>query len=442
MRPPGDKSISHRCALLAAIADGDSTLENYSGGADCQSSLACMEALGARIERDPENAGKLTIHGLGMDGLRAAERELDCGNSGSTMRMLTGLLAGQRFPSRLSGDASLSRRPMRRILEPLRRMGAKIEAAAGGGGMDCAPLRIAAAEGRLRGIAYAPPVASAQVKSCILFAALYAEGETTVTEPVGTRDHSELLLRAMGAPLETARRGAASEIRLRGPVEGLGRLEGFRIPGDPSSAAFFLCGAAMLPESDVLVSDVSLNPTRSALLDVLVRLGVKAEVAAIEDSQGELVGTLHLAPGGARLNGTVIAGPEAVALIDEIPILAVLATQTRAGIEFRDVGELRVKESDRISGIAQNLRAMGAACEARADGLFVPGGQKLRGATIETRGDHRIAMAFAMAALVAEGETTIRDAGCAAVSYPGFYTELERLAERQGAPRGGASTIK
>ena len=434
VRPPGDKSISHRCALLAALAEGPSTLENYSTGADCQSSLACVEALGVEVTRAPGPDGgkadaKITIAGVGLRGLRAPAAPLDAGNSGSTLRMFSGVLAAQPFASEIGGDASLSRRPMKRILEPLGRMGARIAAAAGAVGKDCPPLRFTPAPGPLQAIEYVLPVASAQVKSAILFAALYAEGTTVVAEPLATRDHSELLLRHMGAPLERKRRPRL-QVELTGPVERLAPLASFRIPGDPSSAAFFLCAAACFAGSDLLVDEVSLNPTRSALLDVLARLGAKPQVVSVEERAGELVGSLHLDGPKDGLGGTVIEGEEAVALIDEVPILAVLATQTRGGIEFRDVAELRVKESDRIAAIAQNLRALGAECAERPDGLLVPGNQKLRGARIATHGDHRIAMAFAIAALRAEGESVVDEPECAGISYPGFFADLERLAER------------
>lgn len=415
VRPPGDKSISHRCALLGGIASGASRLENYSSGADCQSSLACMQALGVGVERVEE---AVVVHGVGLHGLRPASGPLDAGNSGSTLRMLSGILAAQPFATSIGGDGSLSRRPMRRVMEPLRRMGAQINAAA----EDRPPLEFVPATARLRGLDYTLPVASAQVKSAILFAGLYARGLTRVSEPVPTRDHSELLLRAMGVPLEG--------LRLPGPIEALQPLERFRIPGDPSSAAFFLCAAAAMPEADLLVSDVSLNPTRSALLDVLARMGARVHVTSIEEHAGELAGSLHLAPGRGRLGAATIAGAEAAALIDEIPILAVMATQTEGGMEFRDVAELRVKESDRLAAIAGNLRAMGARCEETRDGLAVPGAQRLHGAEIASHGDHRIAMAFAVAALFAEGDTMIRESECAAVSYPEFYETLARLTER------------
>ena len=425
VRPPGDKSISHRCALLGAIADGVSTLENYSTGADCRSSLACMADLGVKIERDAELPDKVTIHGVGLGGLRAPGARLDAGNSGSTLRMLAGILSAQPFAAEIGGDASLSRRPMRRILEPLRQMGAHIRAAEG----DRPPLQFEPAGQRLRAIEYQLPVASAQVKSALLLAGLYAEGTTTVIEPYATRDHTEVLLQHMGVVVNRKFRPQL-QIELHGPAERLAPLDGYRIPGDPSSAAFFLCAAAMFAEGDVLVDEIALNPTRSALLDVLARLGAKPEVVSVEERAGELVGSLHIGGSGKPLRGTTIEGGEAVALIDEIPVLAVLATATEDGIEFNDVGELRVKESDRLAAIAANLRAMGGRCEERPTGLFVPGGQRLHGARITTFDDHRIAMAFAVAALRAEGETVLDESECAAISYPAFYTTLDRLAER------------
>lgn len=420
VRPPGDKSLSHRCALLAALAEGPSKLTHFSTGADCQSTLSCLAALGVGIERSgPE---EVAITGAGLRGLRAPSGRLDAGNSGTTLRLLSGILAAQPFATEISGDASLCNRPMRRVLEPLRQMGAKATAAPN----DRPPLRFAPSGG-LRGIDYMLPVASAQVKSALLLAGLYATGVTRIVEPQPTRDHTELLLRHLGVPVEQAAQPRA--VRLTGPVERLTPLGDFRIPGDPSSAAFFLCATAAIPGADLLVDGISLNPTRSALLDVLRRLGARPEVVSIEEHAGELLGSLHL-DGPESLTGTRIAGAEAVALIDEIPILAVLATRTREGIEFADVGELRVKESDRLAAIAQNLRAMGGVCEERPDALRVPGGQKLHGAELPSYGDHRIAMAFAVAALLASGDSLIQDADCASISYPEFYTTLEHLAER------------
>ncbi|MGH9468594.1 MAG: 3-phosphoshikimate 1-carboxyvinyltransferase [Terriglobales bacterium] len=420
VRPPGDKSLAHRCALLAALAEGETQLSNFPTGADCQSTLDCLAALGVSVKRESGD-GSVAISGAGLHGLRKPAAALDAGNSGTTMRMLSGILAAQLFASEISGDASLRQRPMRRVLEPLRRMGA--EATSGPEGRP--PLRFAPAAG-LRGIEYAMPVASAQVKSALLLAGLYATGVTRVGEPLPSRDHTEVLLQHLGVPLE--QKVQPREVAVTGPVARLAPLGEFRIPGDPSSAAFFLCAAACLPGSDLLVDEVSLNPTRSALLDVLRRLGARPEVVTLEERAGELAGSLHL--GGAEsLAGTTISGAEAVSLIDEIPILAVLATRTRGGIRFEDIGELRVKESDRIASITRNLRAMGARCEEGPGSLFVPGGQALQGAELPSYGDHRIAMAFSVAALLASGESRITGAECAAISYPEFHATLERLAE-------------
>jgi 3-phosphoshikimate 1-carboxyvinyltransferase len=407
---PGDKSISHRYAMLGAVAQGTTRLTNFSSGADCGSTLACMAALGAQVERGAE--GAIEIRG---SALHQPAQPLDCGNSGSTMRMLSGILAGQEFTAELVGDESLSRRPMRRVMEPLRMMGAQIEAQDGH-----APLRIRG--GKLRAIEYRTPVASAQVKSAVLLAGLFAEGETWVEEPLPTRDHTELALEAFGAEVgRTANRAG---------IRGGQRLEAIEteVPGDVSSAAFFLCAAALFPESDLIIERVPLNPTRTAVLDELNVLGLRSMLLDAEDRQRELVGTIQVF--GGQLRGTVIAGAETAALIDELPVLAAIGPYTERGIEIRDARELRVKESDRIAAVAANLRAMGAKVEEREDGLLVPGGQRLHGAEIDAHGDHRIAMAFAVAALRAEGETIIHGADAARISYPEFFEVLSRIAER------------
>ncbi len=410
---PGDKSISHRYAMLAALAEGQSVLTNYSTGADCGSTLACLRALGAKWERRGAD-NRIEMQGNGL-ALTAPSVPLDCGNSGSTIRMLSGILAAQPFTSELTGDESLSRRPMERVIKPLTAMGAKIESRDGR-----PPLRIAGTN--LKGITYNMPVASAQVKTCLLFAGLLAEGETRITEPVRTRDHAELALRAFGTQVERT----GNEVRIRGGQ----RLHGIeaRIPGDLSSAAFFLCAAGLFPDSRVSITDLLMNPTRARLLDMLMQMGVRISVAELEETHGELMGTLQVQ--GGRLKGATIAGSDAAALIDEIPVLAAIAPYTEEGIEIRDAKELRVKESDRIAAIARNLRAMGAEVEERADGLKIPGGQSLHGAEIDSFGDHRIAMAFSVAALRVEGETLIRGSQCAAISYPAFFATLEQLAER------------
>jgi 3-phosphoshikimate 1-carboxyvinyltransferase len=357
----------------------------------------------------------VVIPGRGLT-LSGPSAPLDCGNSGSTMRMLSGILAGQDFESELTGDESLSRRPMARVITPLEMMGAKITAQTGGR----PPLRVRG--GKLKAIRYEMPVASAQVKSCVLFAGLLASGETWVIEPIRTRDHSELALRGFGADL----RQVGNEARIAGGQK-LRAIEA-AIPGDISSAAFFLCAAALFPGAQLTIEDLLMNPTRARLLDILILLGVGISVTQLQEQHGELRGTVKVE--GRALKGITIAGADTAALIDEIPVLAAIAPYTEDGIEIRDARELRVKESDRIAAIATNLRAMGAEVEEREDGLKIPGKQQLRGTEIDSLGDHRIAMAFAVAALRAEGETKIRGAEAAVISYPGFFDALERVAQR------------
>jgi 3-phosphoshikimate 1-carboxyvinyltransferase len=413
LRVPGDKSISHRYAMLAALAAGRSRFDNFAPGADCASTLACVRDLGCKVERDEK--GSVVIDGLGAE-LRPPVAPLDCGNSGSTMRMMSGILAGQPFACELIGDGSLSRRPMKRVIEPLTQMGASIRAAQG----DRAPLHINGA--KLHGIDYAPPVASAQVKTSVLFAGLLAEGNTTVAEPARTRDHGELALRAFGA--EVARTQNAVSIA---GGQTLHPLEAF-VPGDISSAAFFLCAAAIFPESNLVIDGVLLNPTRSALLDVLAAMGSRISMVRVEEAHGELVGTIALVPGQGR--HVRIEGPLTALLIDELPVLAAIAPFTAGGLEVRDASELRVKESDRLSAVTRNLQAMGAQVEQTDDGWRIPGGQHLHGAEIESYHDHRIAMAFAVAALRAEGETLIGNADCVGISYPAFFEDMEAVVER------------
>lgn len=408
---PGDKSISHRYAMLAGIADGTSRLENFSTGADCASTLSCLESLGVRLER---NGNSVVIHGRGAK-LQAPIIPLDCGNSGSTMRMLSGILAGQEFASELVGDESLSRRPMARVITPLQQMGATIFASDGAR----PPLRITG--GKLKAINYKMPVASAQVKSALLFAGLFAEGETQVDEPVRTRDHGELALLAFGAKLIQD----SKQVRIAGGQK-LHSIEAV-IPGDISSAAFFLCAAALFPGSQLILTSLGLNPTRSYLLDLLISMGVRISVTQLEEKHGELVGNVQVE--GSELRGATIRSPQTEMLIDEIPVLAAIAPYTTEGIEIRDARELRVKESDRIAAIAKNLRAMGARAEEYEDGLKIPGGQQLHGAEIDSFGDHRIAMAFAVAGLRADGETTIKGADAAVISFPGFFEALNGLVQ-------------
>ena len=409
VRLPGDKSISHRYAMLGAIAEGTTRLTNFSTGADCASTLGCLKTLGVKWEQKDD---ELTIQGRGGK-LRAPESALDCGNSGSTMRMLSGILAGQPFASELAGDESLSRRPMSRIIAPLEMMGARISSQNGGR----PPLRITG--GQLRAIDYKTPVASAQVKTSLLLAGLFAGGETRVEEPVRTRDHGELALRAFGAEIAVGKNDA----RIKGG-QSLRAIEA-NIPGDLSSAAFFLCAAALFPDSQLAISELSMNPTRSRLLDVLAGMGLGLSVTQMEDQHGELRGTVQVT--GRELRGAVIAGADTAALIDEIPVLAAIAPYTSHGIEIRDARELRVKESDRIAAVAANLRAMGALVEEREDGLKIPGDQELHGAELDSFGDHRIAMAFAVAGLRARGETKIQGADAAVISYPAFFDVLDGL---------------
>ena len=411
VRLPGDKSISHRYAMLGALAEGTTRLRNFSTGADCASTLGTLASVGVHAQRTQD--GSVEIEGSPW---KAPASPLDCGNSGSTMRMLSGLLAGQPFTAELAGDESLSRRPMARVIEPLSKMGARIDAAPGGR----PPLRITGHE--LQGIEYSMPIASAQVKTAILFATLFARGTTTVEEPVRTRDHGELALQAFGA--ELARDG--NRVTMAGGQK-LHAIEA-AIPGDISSAAFFLCAAALFRGSNLLLDSVLLNPTRAALLDVLMGMGCRISVLDLEEHHGELVGTVVVE--GAQLKGTTISGALSAALIDELPVLAAIGPYTAGGIEIRDARELRVKESDRIAAVAANLRAMGATVDEREDGLRVPGNQPLHGAEIDSAGDHRIAMAFAVAALRANGDTLIRGAAAAEISYPEFFTTLESLVER------------
>jgi 3-phosphoshikimate 1-carboxyvinyltransferase len=412
VRIPGDKSISHRYAMLAAIAEGISRFHNFSAARDCFSTLGCVQALGREWKRSDD--GAIEVQGRGPRLSAPAER-LDCGNSGSTMRMLSGILAGQHFESEMFGDESLSRRPMARIMTPLSQMGARIGAREGGR----PPLRIRG--GSLKAIHHQPELASAQVKSCVLFAGLLAEGETIVEEPIRTRDHGELALRAFGA--EVGRTGNIA--RIRGGQK-LSAIEA-RVPGDLSSAAFFLCAAALFPDSQVTFPGILMNPTRARLLDILILMGLKISVAQLEEHHGELIGAIEARGGTWR--GAVVSGADTAALIDEIPVLAATAPYTEDGLEVRDAKELRVKESDRIAAVATNLREMGAEVEELRDGLRIPGRQRLHGAELDSFGDHRIAMAFAIAALRAEGETTIHGADAAGVSYPAFFEELQRVTQ-------------
>jgi 3-phosphoshikimate 1-carboxyvinyltransferase len=408
---PGDKSISHRYAMIASIAQGATRIQNYSTGADCHSTLSAIRALGVPVE---ENGTEVTIRGRGLDGLRAPAADLDAGNSGSTIRMLSGILAAQAFPTRIGGDESLSRRPMARIIEPLSRMGASISARDG----RFPPLDIRGA--RLRPIDYTLPVPSAQVKTCVLFAGLYAEGETTVREPMRSRDHTEIALREFGAEL----RVHAKTIALTGRPTLTGR--DLVVPADISSAAFFIVAALLLPGSQLAIRGVGLNPTRSTLLDFLVGMGAAIRITEVESRNGELAGELLVSSSPVR--GGVIEKETTAALIDEIPVLAVLGAASEEGLIIRDAAELRIKETDRIATVGENLHRMGVQAEELPDGLAIPGRQRFHAAELDAFGDHRIAMAFAVAALCADGESTIRGAEAASVSFPEFFETLRLVA--------------
>jgi 3-phosphoshikimate 1-carboxyvinyltransferase len=416
VRPPGDKSISHRYAMLAAIADGPSTIRGYSTGADCASTLRCLRALGVEIHetgRDPAAGLEIRIAGRGIRGLAAPATSLDAGNSGSTMRMLAGILAAHPFHAAITGDDSLRRRPMRRIIVPLERMGARFTSAA-----DCPPLTIEGSS-HLTAIDFQPEVPSAQVKSAVLLAGLHAEGVTRVDEPLPTRDHTERALQAFGADVIRAGHGVS--------VAGGQRLRAcdLVVPGDLSSAAFWLVAASALPGSEVTIEDVGLNPTRAAMLDILRRLGALVEVDGTRGGDaGEPMGTIVVRHG--TLRDTRIEPHEVPGVIDELPALAALATHGGA-LSVTGAQELRVKESDRISALAEGFRRMGADIEEQPDGFQVRATRRLRGGEVDAHNDHRLAMAFAIAALGASGPTTIHDAGAAAVSYPEFFSVLESL---------------
>ena len=399
--------------MFAAIGDGQSKLKNYSSARDCQSTLDCLEALGVRVKREPD---LITIEGVGIDGLRQASQMLDVGNSGSTIRMLSGILAGQNFTTEITGDESIQRRPMKRVIDPLSLMGARIEARES----NFAPVKISG--GNLKAIEYTPPVASAQVKSCVLLAGLFADGKTTVVEKTPTRNHTEVMLREVGAAIEISTDGERISVTGRQRLKPLGD---YTVAGDLSSAAFFIVAALIAPDAEIRLRHIGVNPSRTALIDVLKQIGGQIEVENQRLAHGEPVADFLIRSsklrGDLELSGAVIA-----TLIDEIPILAVAATQLEGTLTIRDAHELRVKESDRIRSIVNNLRLMGIEVEEFDDGLRLKGRQQLSGARVESFGDHRIAMAFAVAGLIAEGETEIVGAEAASVSLPEFYQLLAK----------------
>ena len=410
---PGDKSISHRLGMLASLAEGTSIIRNYSTGADCHSTLGCVQALGIEVD---EEGTTVKIHGKGLDGWTAPTRDLDAGNSGSTIRMMSGLLAAQSFESTIFGDESLSRRPMDRVMKPLSLMGAKIDAREN----RFPPLTIHGA-GKLTPIDYTLPVASAQVKTCVLFGGIFAEGETIVREPMRSRDHSEIALKGFGADLTVVQKVVT--------LQGRPKLEAreITVPSDLSGAAFFLVAALIVPGSDLIIRGVGLNPTRSALLDFMLSAGAKIKVLKLESVNGEPVGDIQVQY--APVKGGVIEGDLTAAVIDEIPVLAVLGAASEEGLIIRNAQELRIKETDRIATVAENFSRMGIAVEVTPDGMVIPGKQKFKAANFDSFGDHRIAMAFSIAALVADQETTIDHPECVAISYPTFFETLKDLTQ-------------
>lgn len=417
LRLPGDKSISHRAALIAALASGPSDISNFSTARDCASTVSCLKGLGISIEH---RSGRLLF--AGGQTLTTPDKPLDCGNSGSTLRILAGVLAGHDLTADLVGDASLSSRPMRRIIEPLELMGAKIESTDGK-----APLKIRGSN-KLTPITYKLPVASAQVKSAILFAGLNADGRTTVLETTQSRDHTERLFNGFGVPVKT---NADLSVTLDGPAGLTGGS--ITIPGDVSSAAYFVAAAMLLPGSELTIEDVGLNPTRAAFLSVLSSWGGDISTSDLKTDRNEPYGTIHVRGGitrDASEDERTLSRAMIPSLIDELPLLAVVGSQISGGIRIRDAGELRLKESDRLAVTARNLRAMGAHVEEFEDGLLVLGPTRLRGCQIDSHDDHRIAMAFSIAALIANGETEIEGSECVAISFPEFYSLLDSLVIR------------
>ena len=408
---PGDKSISHRAVMFGSLAEGTTEVTNFLQGADCLSTISCFRKLGIEIENTSQ---QILIHGKGLHGLTEPSDTLDTGNSGTTTRLISGILAGQRFTTVLNGDASIQTRPMKRIMTPLSMMGADITSLKGN---DCAPLRICG--GQLHGIAYTSPVASAQVKSCILLAGLYADAPTSVTEPVLSRNHTELMLAGFGAHITSS--GTTATIEPEPDLNGM-KIE---VPGDISSAAYFLAAGLMIPNSEIMIKNVGINPTRDGILRVAKEMGGDITILNEKTSGGEP--TCDLLVRSSSLKGVTIGGEIIPTLIDEIPMIAVMACFAEGTTTIKDAQELKVKESNRIDTVVTNLKAMGAHIEATDDGMIIEGGYPLHGAVIDSHLDHRIAMSFAVGALGADGETTIEGADCVKISYPEFYQTLEKL---------------
>lgn len=410
---PGDKSISHRAVMFGSLAQGTTRITHFLEGADCLSTISCFRKMGIHIERFGD---EVLVHGKGLHGLSEPHSVLDVGNSGTTTRLISGILAGQRFSCELNGDASIQSRPMKRIITPLTLMGGAISSIRGN---DCAPLAICGK--RLHGIDYASPVASAQVKSCVLLAGLYADGPTSVTEPALSRDHTERMLRAFGA--EVFSEGNTASIL---PAPALCGME-IPVPGDISSAAYFLAAGLLVPESEILLTNVGINPTRDGMLRVCQAMGGSLTLLNERISGGEPVADILVK--ASSLHGTVVEGDIIPTLIDEVPMIAILGAFAQGETIIRDAAELKVKESDRIAVMVENLSKMGADIEGTPDGMIIRGGRPLHGAVINSHKDHRIAMSFAVAAQACEGEMEILDGECVNISYPEFYRDLYSLGE-------------
>ncbi|MDF2908389.1 MAG: aroA [Herbinix sp.] len=419
IKVPGDKSISHRSVMFGALSEGITEVTNFLQGADCLSTICCFKQLGIEIENN-SSSHQVTVRGKGLHGLSKPKDILDVGNSGTTMRLISGILCGQDFSSFLIGDESIQRRPMGRIMTPLSMMGADIKSIKHN---SCAPLAINSttdSKHTLTGTHYQSPVASAQIKSCILLAGLYAEGETSVTEPSLSRNHTELMLSTFGATVTSS--GNTATIRSNPNLTG----QKINVPGDISSAAYFIAAGLLVPGSEILIKNVGINPTRDGILQVCKRMGADITLENMIDNGGEPVADLVIRT--CELTATEIGGELIPTLIDEIPMIAVLACFAKGQTVIKDASELKVKESNRIDVMVDNLTRMGADITATADGMIINGGRALHGATIDSKSDHRIAMSFAIAALMAEGETTILDANCVDISYPNFYSDLKSLA--------------
>lgn len=416
---PGDKSISHRSIMFGSIAEGCTEVTNFLQGADCLSTISCFRKLGIDIEikhstQNPSRIEKVLVHGKGLQGLSAPAEILDAGNSGTTTRLISGILAAQDFDVTLTGDASIQKRPMKRIIEPLSMMGADIRSEKGN---DCAPLHIHGT--RLHGIHYQSKIASAQVKSAILLAGLYAEGETSVTEPFVSRNHSELMLHFFGADVKSI--DTTATIKPRPHLIG----QKVKVPGDISSAAYFIAAGLITPNSEILIKNVGVNPTRDGIIKVAKDMGADITLLNENHDSGEPVADILVRT--SSLHGTTVGGSIIPTLIDEIPVIAIMAAAAEGTTIIKDAQELKVKESNRIDVMVENLRAMGADIEPTEDGMIIHGGAPLHGAVINPHLDHRIAMSFAIASLIADGDTNIQDADCVTISYPDFYTDLSSI---------------